>query len=49
MFIERQCQNISKIPKGLYVKKRGKYIQSLRDFGNKLIRCPININSLREY
>jgi hypothetical protein len=32
MFIGREHKHFSKIPKGLYVKIAGKYIQSLRDF-----------------
>jgi hypothetical protein len=37
MFIEQQLKQISQIPKGLYVKIRDYYIQSLRDLSNWLM------------
>jgi hypothetical protein len=36
MFIGREYKHFSKIPKGLCVKIVGKYIQFLRDSGNRL-------------
>jgi hypothetical protein len=48
MFIGQQHKHFYKIPKGLYVKIVAFYIQSLRDSGNCLLFCSINMNSLRE-